>query len=141
MPKIYRSMKREDGKPAIGNNATSLGVRVPQDIDPDAAGDVHPGPHGMSVSPSVDRLPMMFIPRRLSERFPKAVGSNNLHIWEMGEGPWVAGGVAPALGLVPDPLKADRHGFVSPNLIMSLADYRAALAATQGTWSLIESYT
>lgn len=131
-------MKEENGRPALGDSATSLGVRVPQDIREDASGKVHPGAHGMSVSPSFETLPLMFMPRRLRHRFPQAVGSNSLRLWRMGTGPWKSEAVGTGLRLELDPLKPARHGLVGPDTTMSLGDYRAALAATQAVWSVVD---
>jgi hypothetical protein len=131
-------MKDENGKPALGETATSLGVRVPKDITPDEDGIVHLGPHGMSVAPSLETLPFMLIPRRLKHCVAGAIGSDNARIWKMGKGPWASESVAPDLRLELDPEKPETHGLVSPDLSMPLPAYRAALATTQDSWFLVE---
>ena len=106
MPKIYRVMKREGDFPRIGSTSTSLGVRIPQDIEPDENRMVGPGGRGMSVSPSMRTLPSIFLPRRLCRDHPDlskgALGSDNYFVWSMGVGPFVADKVAPGLNLRPD---------------------------------------
>jgi hypothetical protein len=137
MPRIYRVMKEDQGKPMVGASATTLGVRVPTDIAPDAAGDVHSATGGMSVSPSLRALPARLIPRRLRHMVPRAAGNDRLLVWSMGDGPFVQEPIAPRLQLRPDPHNS-RHGLVEPDASMSLDDYRAALAATQNEWSVDE---
>src|SRR2546430_2606362 len=63
----FRTMTRaDDGLPVVGRSARSLGVRVPEDIQPDAAGRVVPGQGGMSVAPgSFWNLPNHRRPRGL----------------------------------------------------------------------------
>jgi len=131
-------MREESGKPALGETATTLGVRVPTDIAPDKEENVHPGAHGMSVSPSLETLFFAVVPKRLRHCVKGARGSNNARIWKMGAGPWREETVATDLRLELDAEKADKHGFVSPDRSMSLPVYREALAATQNSWSLIE---
>jgi hypothetical protein len=137
MPKIYRGMKKENGKPALGASATTLGVRIPDDIRPDADDRVRPGTGGMSVSPSLRTLPLHRIPARLRERVPKARGNNDLFVWSMGEGTFACGAVATGLLLRVDPSN-DNHGFVEPDTIMELSEYQRSLYTTQDAWSIDE---
>jgi hypothetical protein len=65
VPTIYRAMLPDGGYPKVGRSASTLGVRVPVDIEPDGTGNVHPGPHGMSVAPSLRDLPVHRVPKRL----------------------------------------------------------------------------
>jgi hypothetical protein len=60
MPKVYRVMAMDETrqKPAMGDTAAHLGVRVPADIEPDESGRVHPGTGGMSVDPTCDPGPL-----------------------------------------------------------------------------------
>lgn len=120
-----------NGLPHIAATARSLGVRVPADIAPDEAGDVHPGSRGMSVAPDLVSLPLHRIPKRLAHLRLGAVGPDTNVVWSHGEGPFLAGPVAPNLAPVPD--KPD-HGVVGPDATMRLSDYEAALAATQPGW-------
>ncbi len=142
MPLIWRGMRMDETFPEVGPGGNLLGVRVGSDEGddiPDEEGWVLPGTGGMSVAPTLDTLPIHRIPRRLRakypERFPNAVGSNQLHCWSMGEGDFVEGRIADKLALRPDPAKPKRHGFVEPEEKMSIADYEAALTATQALWT------
>ncbi len=146
MPWIFRAMKEKDGKPMLGASGSTLGVRSPggagkPDIAPDAAGNVIPGTGGMSVSPSVrqllDRLPPGLIPRRLKPLAPDAVGSNNIFVWRMGEGPFAAANITTRLALRPDPQDAG-HGLIEPAGPMPLEEYVSALAATRDEWTVDE---
>jgi len=127
------------GKPALGSGATTLGVRVPADIAPDDAGKIAPESGGMSVSPSLVDLPLHRIPRRLRScpEIHGATGKDTDFVWSMGQGPFVSEAVAPRLRLRPDPRNA-RHGFVEPDVVMTLADYTDALGATQPQWLVDE---
>lgn len=131
-------MKKDGAKPLLGASATALGVRAPGDIVPDAQGQVIPGTSGMSVSPTLAALPDQFIPMRLRPLVPSAYGRNTLHVWSHGEGSFAAESVAPGLQLRPDPRDA-RHGFVEPDSIVSLEEYRDAISATQDNWTIDES--
>ncbi len=138
MPKIYRSMKQMSGQPMIGDSATTLGVRVPTDIVPDATDDVHPGTGGMSVSPSLWDVPIHRVPTRLRHLVPDAHGTDSLFVWRLGSGPFVQTAVAPGLQLRLDPANS-RHGFVEPEAAMSVDIYRDALTATQEQWIIDEA--
>ena len=137
MPKIYRGMKQEQGKPALGAAATTLGARVPNDIEADAGGLVHPGTGGMSVSPTLRTLPYFCVPERLQMIYPRARGRNDLAVWSMGTGDFAEGSVTENLNLRPDPANT-KHGLVEPASSMTLDDYQNALAATQEAWILDE---
>lgn len=130
-------MQEMAGKPTIGDGPLDLGVRVPADVQPTAAGHVSPGMGGMSVSPRLTALPPHRVPRRLHPLVPKATGKNFCFVWSMGEGAFAAGAVALGLCLRPD-LSNDKHGFGEPTAAMSIADYRQALAATQDEWQVDE---
>jgi len=137
MPKIYRVMAAEGNLPMLGQTATTLGVRVPGDIAPDAAGHVRPGTGGMSVSPAVADLPPHRIPRRLRHLAPDAAGKDAHFVWSMGEGAFVFSPVDIGLQLRPDPNNRS-HGFVEPDQTMLLENYQSALHATQSRWSIDE---
>src|SRR5688572_3074629 len=116
MPKIYRVMKDDNGKPKIGTAGAMLGVRIKSetskgDIDPDANGDVHPNQRGLSVNPSIQSMPPELLPKRLRAIYPEAAGRDTNFVWSHGSGPFVQGPVAPHLELRPN--KAS-HGFVGP---------------------------
>jgi len=120
-----------DGLPEVAATARSLGVRVPTDIAPDEAGDVHPGPQGMSVSPDLVSLPLHRIPKRLAYLRLGAIGPDADVVWSFGDGWFMAGPFASRLALVPD---KPSHGFVGPDATTRLSEYEAALAATQTGW-------
>jgi hypothetical protein len=137
MPRIFRSMKQDaDGKPIVGQSATALGVRVPRDIAPDAAGMVHPGKGGMSVAPHLRDLPPQRVPSRLRHLVPRATGKESMHVWIHGEGPFAASPVALGLVLAPD---RPGHGSVQPDQTMMFDDYEKALAATRDQWAIDET--
>lgn len=126
-----------DGRPEVGCGGNLLGVRVGSgetDDIPEENGYVQPGTGGMSVSPSLETLPPHRIPRRLQSRIPEATGSNQLHCWSMGEGAFVHSSVTERLILRPDPKAPERHGFVEPEQEMPVAEYEAAITATQNLW-------
>lgn len=130
--KIYRPMIADNEKPRLGENARTLGVRVPKDITPDGDGDVHPNTGGMSVRPNPKDIPLEFVPKRLRTTFLGAVGPDSNVIFSFGDGPFVAGPLAPHLVLRPD---KPRHGNVEPAVLTSLGAFRAAIAATREDWS------
>jgi hypothetical protein len=135
MPLIYRAMTPDGDKPKIGPTARSLGVRPGADIKPDENGFVTPGTGGMSVAPSWRELKKHRIPRRLRNIVPGATGSNLDRCWRMGEGGFKNDSVATNLTLRPD---REDHGMVEPSVDMLLADFQAALGATQAEWSIDE---
>jgi hypothetical protein len=140
LPLIFRVMFAAEDGPQVGNGANCLGVRenaVPPEILVEPDGTVRPGSGGMSVSPSIERLPPHLIPKRLRGLFPGARGSNNkptLLPWHFGEGPFVSGPLTDDLVFRLDPTSPDRHGFVEPARPVSLAAYQAALASTRTQW-------
>jgi hypothetical protein len=142
MPLIYRAMRADGAKPLVGPTAQTLGVRVPPDPNADIEvgpdGKVNPEGGGMSVAPAWRLLPLHRIPKRLRPEVPGAVGSNSLHCWCMGAGPFTAGPVAAELLLRPDAGEQPRHGVVAPAREMPLSDYQDALAATREEWSIDE---
>jgi hypothetical protein len=91
----------------------------------------------MSVYASLRSMPARMVPKRLLPIIPFAAGSNNLRVWAMGEGPFADGPFAAHLLFRVDP-NDPMHGFVEPAAIMTLAEYEAALAATQSMWVIAE---
>src|SRR5690349_9550227 len=73
-PKAYRLMRADGKVPRLGETASTLGIRVPKDIAPDAEDNVSPdGRHGLSVRPSIDAYmeeASPFVPRRYKEKDP-----------------------------------------------------------------------
>jgi hypothetical protein len=137
MPRVYRSMKGNGGRPAVGITAMMLGVRA-SDIPQDQDRNVRPGTGGLSVSSALRAMPARLVPRRLQHLVPGAAGNSNLYVWVMGQGDFVDGGVADHLHLRVDPLD-NTHGFIEPNGIMSIDAYNVALAATRDSWATDET--
>jgi hypothetical protein len=122
--KIFRAMSRAlDGGPICGSGPCMLGVRVPLDIAPDEAGNVHPGRGGMSVTPDDPaRLPPHLRPISLG-------GLGKLPVFAI-----EVGRLGPHARHRPDPRRPTRHGFVEPAISMSLSSFRTALATTRAAW-------
>ena len=148
VPRIYRSMRAEGGKPVLGSTSATLGVRVPDtlnasvepDIPLDDAGLVHPGTGGMSVSPSPGHLPARRIPQRLRHRYPKAAGSDKLMVWAMGDGPFVDDAITGNLRLRLDPENRN-HGFVEPAAPVLADAYVTNINLTRDLWEIEEGGT
>ncbi len=125
MPRVWRVMRVERGRPAIGASARALGVRVgspTSDVLLRPDGRVGPGSGGMSVSPSWRLLPAHRIPRRLTSRGgSEATGSNNDACWAIGQGEFVSGPFANRLILSVD---GPSHGTVQPETIISLSEFQ-----------------
>lgn len=143
MPRIYRTMKRaDDGLPLVEATARGLGVRVPpdtrSDVDVDSAGNVILNGRGMSVAEHWRHIFPGMIPARLDDGHNGARGSDELHCWRMGEGPFVAGPLADKLQLI---LKehARKSGLVVPSESLPAQAFQDALAATRGEWIEDES--
>lgn len=145
MPKVYRSMYEDAGRPRIGADSCELGVRPPghpvqADVNVDGSGAVFVDGGGMSVFPSIlsgelKRVPKRLIPLRLADRVPGAIGDDDLKIWTMGAGRFASGPVTATLTLH---VTSRSHGTVCPARSMSLADIQAELADTQLEWTIEE---
>lgn len=121
--------------PKLGASARTLGVRIPKDIEPDQYGNVQPGPHGISVAPSLRVLPPELVPKRLRHLRDGAIGPDTSNVWRHGEGGFEAAIVAPHLVLRPD---RRNHGTVAPETAMPLAQYEDAIARTRSGWVIDE---
>jgi hypothetical protein len=121
---VYRVMIVDgDGRPVCGDDNNMLGARVPIDIRPNTEGIVSPGKGGMSVSPDDPRnLPFFLLPLSLG-------GKGALPLFSL-----MVSSLAPHLSYRADPKRAKNHGFVEPAATVALAEYRAALAATESDW-------
>jgi hypothetical protein len=136
-------MRADGDLPALGETASTLGVRVPKDIQADGAGFVAPdGQHGLSVRPSLDAYleeASAFVPRRYKDkdpiRFRNATGNNNVKTFRLGNGRFTRAPVNELLMLAPD--RAD-HGVIEPASKMSLATYKTAITHTQSSWAVDE---
>jgi hypothetical protein len=122
--RLFRGMKKSGaGLPLCGVQSEMLGARVPQDVQPDEQGLVHPLFGGISVAPDD--------PRHLPpHRRPAALGGTSKHsVFEL------------ALLCLPkslqfrrDPQKPLRHGFVEPSQSVALDVYQSELALTASLW-------
>ena len=143
MPRIYRAMDAEGDRPVVANSRRALGVlsqaEVQTDQKPDvvldAKGLLQPQTGGMSVAPSVADLPPWRIPKRLQPLIGKAAGSNELRVFAMGAGRFLAGALSPGLALRTD---SPTHGLVEPASPMTLERFRNLLAATRDQWAVDE---
>jgi hypothetical protein len=142
MPKIYRSMRKEDDdKPKVDATGKGLGVRVEPvnrvtDVDLDREGRVVLNGKGMSVAPGWRDLPYFLIPQRLREKMPAARGSSRLHCFVMGHGAFQNAKITEELELRVDSAK---HGVVVPRALVSVDRFQADLAATRDEWSIDEA--
>jgi hypothetical protein len=125
MTVLYRGMKEdEEGRPACGPSARTLGVRLDGDIVVRADGSVEPGTGGMSVGlGDPEHVP----PHRRPSEFG---GWGRDPLWMIDEAD-----LPSMLKLRPDPEAPLRHGFVEPIERMSLAAYQEALAVSRGFWT------
>jgi hypothetical protein len=139
-PRIYRTMVFEtDGTgrrwPQVGVGKNMLGARLPPDnradVQPDAEGNVARGGEGLFVAPNLKALPPFLVPKRLRDRRPGAVGSNDLRLFRLGEAPFEPSNIAEELELQPT---STTHGVVRPRARMQVHHYQARLAATKPRW-------
>jgi hypothetical protein len=119
---LFRAMEQaNNGNPRIAPN--HLGVRLGDDIEPDAKGNVRPNIGGMSVTPNDP----MDLP--LHRRPPELGGTSNRHVW------WINDRKLPiTLNYRPDP-RSRTHGFIEPSGVMSFNDYEAAITGTASNWT------
>jgi hypothetical protein len=138
MPRVFRLMKSEAGRPKVGTASMMLGVRPGnRDIPVTPGGEVLPGTGGFSVYAGLRDLPPHMIPSRLQSLVPDAAGDDRLSVWAMGVGPFASAPIATRLMLQVDP-DDSKHGLIEPDAIMLLEEYQAALAATQDHWAVDE---
>ena len=127
----FRAMTPDiDGLPLVGRSARRLSVRVPQDVTPNAAGDVLPGTGGMSVAPdSVWNLPHHRRPRGLERG---STGPSQDYVFS------IAPRSLEGHGLVarPDPAAHMVHAFVEPTRPVPLDAFERALTATRSNWGV-----
>ena len=125
----YRAMTpHADGLPKIGRSARMLGVRIPEDIDPDEKGKVRPGIGGMSVAPnSVWNVPNHRRPRGMHMG---STGNSEDHMYAIAD----AAIPVDKLAIRPDPKQPRRHAFVEPATSAELSTYETDLANTRNHW-------
>ncbi|NUQ76979.1 MAG: hypothetical protein HUU21_25880 [Polyangiaceae bacterium] len=145
-PKMYRAMIPQPSStstpliPAVGTDGNKLGVRVPPhpraDVHPDSSGNVGPIGEGLSVAPSLRKLPQVLVPERLRDKRPGARGSNTLQVFCLGEGAFVRAPVGDSLELFPT---SSSHGVIQPIRTTPVEEYQQHLAATQTLWTVDET--
>lgn len=125
--RVFRAFQvTRAGRPLIGAGDAMLGARVPIDIRPDAAGLVHPGQGGMSVTPDdAALLPPHFRPERLG-------GRGHLPVFEI-----ATRDLGELLATRRDERKPSKHAFVEPSTTIASDRYQAALAATEAAWRVL----
>lgn len=122
--KVFRAMRKDQGgAPLCGSDSNMLGARPGVDIRADAEGRVLGGQGGLSVTPDDPKL----LPPHV--RPPRFGGKGKLPLFELPTSSLTA-----ALSYRADPERPTRHGFLEPGSEMLLAEYQAALAATQSAW-------
>ena len=123
---VFRGMEPgPNGLPLLGRSSRKLGVRVPGDITPDSAGNVHPGMGGMSVAlATMWNLPNHRRPRGMLRGSTGPAGDRVYGI----EPEVVADH---SLFVCPTSI---RHANVEPSIEMSLASYESNLVRTQPSW-------
>ena len=125
----FRAMTPDaDGLPLVGQSARKLGVRVPQDVIPNAAGDVVPGTGGMSVAPdSMWSLPNHRRPQGLGRG---STGPAQDHVFSVTPRSLQEHGLTAR----PDPAAPVVHALVEPIRSVSLGAFEQALTATRANW-------
>ena len=118
-----------DDLPVVGSSARSLGVRVPDDIRPDGAGQVLPRSGGVSVSPgSMWNLPAFRRPRGM-----KRGSTGPISDWVYSSSLRSLAG-AGSLTVRLDPDRPEEHAFVEPAYAMPVEAYVMAIGATRPHW-------
>ena len=117
-----------DGLPMRGRSARALGVRVPHDVSPDAAGYISPGTGGLSVAPdSMWHLP--------NHRRPRGMGRGST-----GPVQDYVFSIAPAtlrdnrLVVRRDPVAPAVHALIEPLQRVRLEEFDHLLGATRPSW-------
>ena len=130
LDKFFRSMTpNSDGFPKVARSARTLGVRVPDDVEPDDEGKVLPATGGMSVAPtSMWNLPNHRRPRGLERG---STGPDADWVFSMQRRPLES----LSLTARPDADNPVRHAFIEPVVPMALGEYERALAGTRPSWS------
>jgi hypothetical protein len=120
-----------DGLPQVGPVARKLGVRVPEDVTPNQAGEVVPGTGGMSVFlGSVWNLPHHRRPRGMGQG---STGPLQDHVFSIGAAPLQQRGLVAR----PDPDAPQLHALVEPVQQVALQMFEASLAATRPDWQVV----
>ena len=125
---LFRTMTPDtDGQPHVSRAARGLGVRVPQDIQPDASGHVVPDSGGMSVAPNgILNLPNHRRPRAFGYG---STGPNEDRIY------WFTEDNLRSYKLSLQPDRAC-HATIGPERKVLLRLYEQSLAATREEWRI-----
>src|SRR6266436_2697862 len=126
---VFRGMEPGPNQlPLVGRSTRRLGVRVPEDIAPDAAGQVHPRTGGMSVAlgsmwnlPN-HRRPIGMLRGSSGRPSDRVFGINEIDLRKQ------------PLDTRPAPPGSPRHAVVEPVQQMTLGAYESALANTRASW-------
>ena len=142
---MFRAMKADptDNQPAIGESATSLGVRSDgnhSDVQIDSDGNVVQNQKGMSVAPDWRSLPNHRVPKRLREKYGKSgprgpTAADNIRCYRLGKGAFERSKVGDDLEMIPD---NPSHGVIAPIRQMSILLYRSLLNQTREYWVIDE---
>ena len=117
-----------DGLPTGGRSARKLGVRVPGDVMPDAAGYVIPGTGGMSVAPdSLWNLPHHRRPRGMGRG---STGPVQDQVFSIASVPLRDNGLVARR----DPKAPVVHALVEPMQKVFLEEFEHAIVATRPSW-------
>ena len=120
-----------DRLPSVGDSARKLGVRVPQDVMPDASGMVIPQTGGLSVAPnSIWNLPNHRRPRGLGRG---STGPEQDCVYSLSPESLEPRGLAARV----DDVTPQLHVVIEPTHRISLGSFKAALAATRPDWSMV----
>lgn len=90
---------------------------------------------GLSIGPRVEALPPHLVPKRLSNRYPGACGSNELSIWQLDRAQFTNGPYNADVEILVDPRNRE-HGFVRPARKMTLVEFQGALGGTVNEWMI-----
>lgn len=125
-PGIYRAMLEVNGRPKLGNSASTLGVRLGTDIEADSNNLVHPpayvphGKNGLSCAPAISLLPRFILPVKWG-------GTNKkTEVWRIDEQDLGSDLVAKQ--------DAPDHISIGPATSMTYDEFTAAIGATASRW-------
>jgi hypothetical protein len=131
---IYRAMiEEEDGMPRLGVTATTLGVRIGKDIDPDLVGFVHrpafrPGEkNGLSCSRMIGSLPRFALPLEW--------GGLNLKtaVWRI-----ELADIGPELAVGYDAVPGcNQHISIGPGVTLPFDEFARAIERTRSKWQKV----
>lgn len=134
MADVHRVMRADPNDPKlpkVGASFGCLGVRIPKDIQPDSSGNVRPEGKGLSVEPSLQAIGIFMVPQKYCHLLEGAIGDDKYSVWIPRGAQFQDGPIAPKLQLTCD---SPLHGVIEPDSVMPVAEFQAAIAATQRVW-------